>query len=582
MSRGGSCMSKRRFIIKSFSLFLKHRPVRICLLFITTLFLGFNQGITIVLLIPLLQLISPGKDLSGSGNWVPVLDNMLNKLDINPDIELILSVFTLSLFIMAFLTYFQSIGQASYQQDFSFAMRKRLFKKIITSDWKFLSGKSRHNHIQLLTTEIPKMATYYYYYLNLAGKVIFIAAHVVLALMLSVRFTLLVVAVGLLLFILLRKYLRKAEWLGNANIQAFRQMLKRIDEFWSVVKVAKVHHSEEFYLDKFNETNTRMLRYQDQQIINRAVPQLLFSLAGIALLAAVVYFAWRFMQIRLSSLFVLILLFARIFPRFTGINSDLNMMISNSGSVQIILDADKELEESNLTNTTDTRKIVLDRQITISNLSFGYDNGHSLFSNFNAIIPAKKMTGIIGPSGSGKTTLIDIISGLLETNEPVLAVDNTILTGKDLPAWKSSLGYLPQDPFFIDGTLRENLVWDTVHDPDDDQIMETLKQVNAGHLVLRQKHGLDTNIVNYQYHFSGGERQRLALARVLLRKPQLLLLDEATSSLDPENEARIMECLTQLKTRVTIVFVTHRQNLKPYFDNIMVITDLTNLSVPIS
>ncbi len=69
-----------------------------------------------------------------------------------------------------------------------------------------------------------------------------------------------------------------------------------------------------------------------------------------------------------------------------------------------------------------------------------------------------------------------------------------------------------------------------------------------------------------------------------MSKPILegLLLDEATSSLDPKNEARIMECLTQLKARVTIVFVTHRQNLKPYFDNIMVITDLTNLSVPIS
>jgi len=128
---------------------------------------------------------------------------------------------------------------------------------------------------------------------------------------------------------------------------------------------------------------------------------------------------------------------------------------------------------------------------------------------------------------------------------------------------------LPQDPFFIDGTIKENLVWDSSEKIQDDLIWETLKQVNAEALIRKQVNGLDTYLANYQYYFSGGERQRLALARVLLRKPQLLILDEATSSLDPENEKIIMEVLETLKEKTTILFVSHRTSIVSYFDKIL-------------
>ncbi len=162
--------------------------------------------------------------------------------------------------------------------------------------------------------------------------------------------------------------------------------------------------------------------------------------------------------------------------------------------------------------------------------------------------------------------------------------------------WKAGLGYLPQDPFFIDGTLRENLVWDSggrgdqdrsngdavtqdsggggdqVRDGSgisDEEIMTVLEQVNAVHLVKRFRKGLDACIVNYHTAFSGGECQRMALARVLLRRPSVLLLDEATSSLDAENEATVMEVLARLKERITIVFVTHRESVVRWFDEVI-------------
>ncbi len=564
-------MADRFFIIKSFGLFFRYKPLRISLLFILTLVLGFTQGISLVLLVPLLGLLNAEAGAAAPGIQIPLMDALIGRMGIQPGIGLVLAVFTFCLLAVAGLTALQSIWQAAYQQDFSCYIRAKLFRKIITADWKFLRGKSRHNHVQLLTAEIPKMAVYYYYYLGLAGKVIFIFSHIILAFAISVRFTLLVLVFALLVFLALRRYLQKAAWLGNANIQTFRQMLKHIDEFWSVVKVAKIHHTEKFYFNKFDETNTRMRRYQDDQVKSRVIPQLFFSLSGVLLLVVVVYLAYHIMHIALPFLFVLILLFARIFPRFTALNNDFHMMVSNTSPVRMVLKADRELEEHDFKEDEKPGMVPLRHQLTIRNLSFSYGNDDPLFVNFSATIPAHRITGIIGESGSGKTTLIDIISGLIRTDEAVVAADNSPLSGENFPAWQSSLGYLPQDPFFIDGTLRENLVWDSVHSAGDEQIMAVLRQVKAEQLVLRQEEGLDTRIVNYQHHFSGGERQRLALARVLLRKPQLLLLDEATSSLDPENENHIMKCLTALKKDVTIVFVSHHQNLQAYFDHLIVI-----------
>jgi len=562
-------MFKSLFIIQSFGIFFRHHPIRLITLFLITLFLGFNQGITIVLLIPLLGLLLPGQPYASTNKLADFLNTILNRAGLEVNLTLILVVFAICLISIAVLNYFQSIIQTSYQQSFSYQTRKRLFKKIITSDWSFLNGKSKHNHIQILTTEIPKMTNYYYFYLGLTTRIIFIAAHVVLAMMISVKFTLFVVFVGLALFILLRKYLKKAQVLGDANIQAFRKMLKHIDDFWLTVKMAKVHNTEAFYFNKFDQSNTLILDYQYNQVKNRAMPQLLFTLAGILSLIAVVYFAHGVAQLPLTSLFVLILLFARIFPQFMGMNNDLNMLVSNIASVKMVLALDREIKEQSFEVVNTGGEIELIHQIEIKKLNFAYETDYPLFVDFSESIPARKITGIIGKSGCGKTTLIDILAGLQKAGENVIDVDGITLLADQLPTWRSELGYLPQDSFFIDGTIRENLIWDSRYPTTDDQIFDVLRHVNAANLVLGQKQGLDTSIANYQYHFSGGEKQRLALARVLLRRPKLLLLDEATSALDVENEAQIMECLVRLKQKLTIVFVTHRQSLKPYFDKII-------------
>jgi ATP-binding cassette subfamily C protein len=561
-------MKNNLFIIKSFRLLFQYHPWKLGLLFLLTLFLGINQGFSIILLIPLLQILDIG-EIDNSNHLVRFLDSLFDKTGIVRSIEVVLLTFVVLLVIIALLQYLKSIFQSAYQEGFSYQIRRRLFKKIILSDWNVLNSKSKHNHLQVLAEEVPKLTDYYYFYLQMITRLIIAAAHLFFAFMISVKFTGLVLLAGLLSFVFLRKYLSKAFQLGSGYVSAFNRLLKYIDDFWMTVKMAKVHNSEAFYYQKFDSANVSMLQLQYKLLKNWALPQLFFRVAGILILVAVIYSGYRIGHVPLASLFILIVLFGRIFPQFVSFNNDLNYIYSNIASVDLVLKLDEQFEERPFPQSSTGEALNIDKEIRIDQLHFGYPGSEPLFTAYNERFPAKKITAIAGDSGIGKTTLIDLISGLQKPDSGQILVDDKPLNDDLLPLWKSTIGYLPQDSFFIDGTIRENLVWDSREELTDDDIWEVLEKVNAGALIKRQKQQLDTMVANWQYYFSGGERQRLALARVLLRNPKLLILDEATSSLDPENEKQVMEVLSRLKHNITILFVTHRESVLPYCDEVV-------------
>ena len=574
-------MRKGFFIINSFTLLREHQPGKLLLIFFLTILQGITSGFSIVLLIPLLQLINIG-GAEPEGIALAIL-NFAGRAGIELTMGSILLVYMSLLTFSALIQYCKALLDARYQQTFIYTLRRRLFRKIIMADWQLLNSRSKTNHLQVLTREVPNLASYYYYYLRLLTTVLMAGAYIVYAMLISPWFTLGIIGVGLILFLVLRRFLLKSFRLGKGYVDSYYRLLKYIDDFWQTVKIAKVHSSEEYYSGRFDEANVSLLNMEYMMQKNWSLPQLIQRIAGLLVLVAVVWFGYRWGSVPLASFVILILLFSRIFPQMTAINTDLNMIATNVPSVRLVMQLDEDLPEPAVKGSRDSAALKLREGIIMEGISFAYPDGEKLFDGFRAHIRARSITGIIGPSGKGKTTLIDLIAGLQRPSSGRIMIDGVMLDDELLPRWKAGLGYLPQDPFFIDGTLRENLVWDsgtggrTENHPgragvagiSDEEIMKVLEQVNAAHLVKRFRKGLDAYVVNWHTSFSGGECQRLALARVLLRKPSVLLLDEATSSLDTENEATVMEVLAGLKERVTIVFVTHRESVSRWFDEVI-------------
>jgi ATP-binding cassette, subfamily C, bacterial len=565
-------MNLLSFILRSFRLLREHQPWKLILIFVLTLVTGLGAGFSIVLLIPLLQLLDVGgkEQIDGVASF---FREMADYAGIGLTLESVLLVYLVLLTLMPLLNYWKSLIDAKYQQTFIYKIRRRLFRKIILAEWPLLNQKSKNNHLQVLTEEVPNLANYYYFYLHMLMTIIMMVSYVAWAMIISVKITLFIILAGGFLFLLLRSFLFKAFHLGKGFIESYSQLLKYIDEFWQTVKIAKVHNSEDFYYKKFDEATTSLLGLEYQIQKNRALPQLIYRVASVFMLVPVVYIGFSAGNVPLTSFFILILLFSRIFPQLTTLNSSINFIITALPSVKMVMRLDEEFKDTSFSSSKIQAMLPVENEILIEDLVFSYPGGEKLFNDFTERIPSKKITGIVGESGRGKTTLIDLIAGLQQPKSGIIYVDGKKLDNTLLPAWRKSIGYLPQDSFFIEGTLRDNLIWDSRQTITDEKIWKVLSMVNADHLVKRYQKELDEYIVNYQFNYSGGERQRLALARVLLREPYLLLLDEATSSLDSDNEQQIMEVIVQLKQQVTVLFVTHRTSLLPYFDKTIQLND---------
>jgi ATP-binding cassette subfamily C protein len=177
---------------------------------------------------------------------------------------------------------------------------------------------------------------------------------------------------------------------------------------------------------------------------------------------------------------------------------------------------------------------------------------------------------LAGPSGAGKTTVCDLMAGLILPTAGQVTVNGRPLTRERLLAWRRSVGLVPQDPFLFHETIEVNLRW-ARPEATAPQLWGALRLANAAEFVRGLPEGLETVVGDRGTRLSGGERQRLALARALLREPELLLLDEATSSLDTENELAIRTALSSLRGHTTILLIAHRLSTVREADQIVVL-----------
>ena len=180
--------------------------------------------------------------------------------------------------------------------------------------------------------------------------------------------------------------------------------------------------------------------------------------------------------------------------------------------------------------------------------------------------------GIVGRSGSGKTTLMDVLTGLLVPSKGRVSIGGRTLDAGNAGSWRRQIGYVPQNPFIADESLRFNVALDERTHVDDDRVLAALETANFGDVMRRElPEGLDAKLGDRGVRLSGGQRQRVAIARALYREPALLILDEATSALDAESEDTVTTALRQISREMTILVVAHRLSTVRHCDRILVL-----------
>ena len=205
--------------------------------------------------------------------------------------------------------------------------------------------------------------------------------------------------------------------------------------------------------------------------------------------------------------------------------------------------------------------ISLKKTISLNDIVFSYPNSEKkILKKVSLSIPAFSKIGIVGTTGSGKTTLIDIILGLLDFDSGSLRIDDKIITKHNKSSWQKCIGYVPQDIFLVDETIKSNIAFGVDSEEIDlKKIEKAAKNSNLHDFIIKELPlGYDTLVGENGVRLSGGQRQRIGIARALYHNPSVLILDEATSALDNITEEKLMESLLLNKKDITMIIIAHR------------------------
>jgi ATP-binding cassette subfamily C protein len=237
-------------------------------------------------------------------------------------------------------------------------------------------------------------------------------------------------------------------------------------------------------------------------------------------------------------------------------------------AIQVTLTKSRMLD-TELSNSNSASPV----QVKLDKVSFRYPEAlHLSVHQISLEIEAGQQVAFIGPSGAGKSTIADLVCGVLVPSEGIVATTSHHDTSESTPYFPFPVSYVPQKPGLVSGSVAENVAlgW-TLNEIDETRVWECLESANLTQVVESLPKGIQTELGKYQDGLSGGQIQRLGLARALYTRPGLLVMDEATSALDAESESEITKALDQMRGKVTVVLIAHRLNTVQHADKVFLI-----------
>jgi ATP-binding cassette subfamily B protein len=210
--------------------------------------------------------------------------------------------------------------------------------------------------------------------------------------------------------------------------------------------------------------------------------------------------------------------------------------------------------------------------ISFEQVTFAYEKEHPVLKDISLEIPAGQTIALIGPSGAGKTTFCSLIPRFYNVSSGVVRIDGHDVRDYTLESLRRNVGVVQQDVYIFNSTIRDNIAYGRPGASDED-IIEAARKANIHDFIISLDDGYDTVVGERGVRFSGGQKQRLSIARVFLKNPPILILDEATSSLDNESERLVQQALAALSENRTTLVIAHRLSTVKHADEIIVLTE---------
>ncbi|TVP77895.1 MAG: ATP-binding cassette domain-containing protein [Puniceicoccaceae bacterium] len=404
-----------------------------------------------------------------------------------------------------------------------------------------------------------------------------LAAAIVALLFLTDPLLALTVAGGLgtvyaIFYLSLRKYLKK---IGGERIKSNSARFKLMQETFGTIKQIKIRQLETTMIERFTPPARSYARNLALSQVIAQIPRYLFEAVAFGGFLVIVLFfliTEGNIETRIPTLGLFAFAGYRLMPVLQNIFKCLAQIRFTQPVLRTLGKEIKELNQKTRHTGSNEKPLTFKKEIKLEDISYTYPSAKNpTFSGLNMTIPARTTTAVIGKTGSGKTTLVDILLGLLTPTAGKLTVDSVVITAGNLDFWQKMIGYVPQGIVLTDDSIRANIAFGIHPDNiDESAIIEAAKMAQIHqHIVTNLPDGYSTTVGERGVRLSGGQIQRIGIARALYHAPEVLVLDEATSALDNETEADVMKTIQRLGGKKTVVIIAHRLNTIAHCDQII-------------
>ena len=359
---------------------------------------------------------------------------------------------------------------------------------------------------------------------------------------------------------------KKLAEIGKKRVQGSRRKFLYINEALTGIKDIKVGRCEGYFFRAFSKSSYEVSLFQaTHQIVSQIPRYALEIIAFGGILLITLYYVIAEKNIEKTIPLVALYAFAgyRLMPALQAVFSGVATVRFNLallGRLSEDLDQKQYPVHDIQSWNTIIEPLKIENAIELNGVHFFYPDGTQVLHSLDLHIPAKTTVGFAGSTGAGKTTLIDIILGLFTPQQGKLMVDGTVIDACNVRNWQRNIGYVPQQIFLSDQSVRQNIAFGIDDDKIDMNAVERASRISHLHdfIVKELPHGYDTIIGERGVKLSGGQRQRIGIARALYHDPEVLILDEATSSLDNITESIVIDAIRKLAGEKTILMIAHR------------------------
>jgi ATP-binding cassette subfamily C protein len=534
---------------------------------------AFLETMGIVMLVPVVALIL---GVAGNADAMSLVEPVFTRLGLETTaakIGTVLAAFAVILGLRFLVLLFRDDVLARLQNEVVADLRSRAFRHLAQAPWAEVVGL-RHGQVgHALTRDVDRVSAVVGMAIHGGVAAVMLLVQFAIALSLTPLVTLVVAILGLGLFRSLRWLRDRAAERGQGLSDDDLALFETVSGFLRGLKPAKAHGLENAYVSAVEDAAGRLAEqnraFSRDQTLARLVLQT--AAGGIAILA--VLLGLFVLDTAPEKLIVALLILVRLYSPLTAIQSAIQ-----GGRHAVVAYRTARAIAGPPARTI--APIAVDQaapldaapEISFNAVSHRGEEGASrpILESISARIPAGKVTALIGESGAGKSTLCDMAVGLVAPDSGEVRIDAKLLDHENARRLRASVAYVGQEPFLIEETLRQNICWGC-GPLSDSELWAALTIVGADALVRNLVGELDGSIRAEGARFSGGERQRLRLARALLRKPKFLILDEATNALDQEAEADVLQAVLGARNGATVLIVSHRMAPLGLVDHLIIL-----------